>query len=229
MMIDYSFSKAYNTFPAVYDTIRSDFIYNLSHLLKSSFKLEDSAARMIARCLYGKMDNDVLFYHKHTHILSMLQFAQEHRIELNPIEHLAVWFHDCVYFPKAQNGYNETESANFAQTLLAPYISFAYVHMVCGYIRDTAQYSNYQWLDSLKILDLDLCTFAFDYDNFKYVQELIAKEFAPYYDEHEIKSGTQSLFRAFLSRPSIYRTKFFQSSFEEKATTNLLDWISDDG
>lgn len=168
----FNFARATNTERAM---VEHDFIQNLSTLLK---KLHNPSALTIAETLFARMSDPKLFYHTPIHILAILQFASVHNIRLAWWEELAVWFHDSVYVPNAKSGVNEWASSKFMEAMLGPFIAnqrLTWIAMAIGYTSCHLSAGLPSQFDI--ILDLDLCSFLFEYPGRDLASNCVLLEF----------------------------------------------------
>jgi len=185
-----------------------------------------------------------LRYHTPVHVLSMFQFHKKILDEgagdvydLTPAEQLAIWFHDSVYVPGAGEGENEYNSVTFMNAMMQPFIKdkdqLAHASELIG---ETAYHMTNQELMKEEdtdnawavIMDLDLCSFCFEYEDFSRISGLVGKEYEGIYPPEEYEAGRKKFFEQMLAKGFIYRTPFFRQRFEEKAKENLTRAISPD-
>jgi len=205
-------------------TTQNDFINNLSMLL-DEFRVPASTAESIAYSLLMRMGDTRLHYHTPVHILGIFQFCQEQAEDapkLNILQELALWFHDAIYIPDAQHGLNECQSADFAISLLKMWLPQDADLEVRRHIIATASHTTslpYPTTDE-HILDLDIWNFSSSFENFMCMGELIRQEFKHVSDE-DFQKGRLSFMKQMQDKPSIYRTPYFKTHYEEAARKNI--------
>mgnify|MGYP005853964587 CR=1 FL=1 len=203
--------------------LESDFVSALGAILLPSIgSVAVPSGRAVAACLYQRMSDPALHYHTPLHILSMLSFAQDHGIELEPWQELAVWFHDAVYWPAAPHGENEHNSAIFMHALLSSVVKADVLDRAAAAIEATALHDHAE-VDPLHhwILDLDLCNFAWDRPNYAAASQNVAREFCSLVGPERYRTGRREFLSTMLSKGTFYRTALFQSRFEAAARANL--------
>ena len=160
-------------------------------------------------------------YHTFDHVTAFLRHldrSSDDAGQLKLIE-LALWYHDVIYDPKAQD--NEERSAQFAvQELSLLGISDADLTRVRRLIEVTRHPSVPKDDDEALLLDIDLAILGAP---------------APHYDRYEMDvrqeyswvpsplycAGRSKLLTSFLAEPAIYRTPAFLASHEEQARENM--------
>lgn len=203
-----------------------DFLH-LAIFLRDRFKMPDPTALAVTNCLFARMSDARLHYHTPVHVLSMLQTLYENRDDLKDFNEgmeLAIWFHDAIYLPGAKHGLSEELSAAFMKTLLDPYVDDKTMSWADNAVTITAQYEsptigNHRYET---MMDLDLCSLSWDWENYKAAGDCIEKEFVPLVcTKEQFMKGRLGFLQSLLSRKSIYRSDFFREKFEKKARENL--------
>jgi len=208
--------------------MQGDFVGNLEGLLGENWRVPTSTGRAIAACLYERMSDQSLFYHTPLHVLSMLDFGRENGIVLRPWEELAVWFHDAIYEPAAQAGRNEESSALFMRALLRSLVPDDVLDKAEAGILATARYEAENVEAEFEvILDLDLCRFAWDWENHRAASENIGREFVPIFGEERYRAGRKAFLEKMLRRGSLYRSAVFRARFEEAARRNMEKGVAE--
>lgn len=200
---------------------KDTFIYSLSDFL-NTLGVKVTTSLSIARCLYERMSDLDLYYHNFIHPLALFSFAEQNNIKLNESEILAVWFHDAIYVPGARMGNNEQLSADFLGCMLEPILGSTRIDLAQKIIRQTSNFLNQEVQNYSKlVMDLDLSSFAFDYNKFVRVQELVAKELGG------SKQDAIKFYNMLMTgRSSIFRTATF-SKFEDQAHININRFIKE--
>lgn len=210
--------------------VRQDFTKGLVSFLKTHFSLKYPAGLAVANLLYEKMNVPNLHYHTPIHVLSLFQFYYDHfETPLNPEEELALWFHDSVYLPGSIT--NESDSVMFMHTVLGLFISdpkeMDIITKAGVVILDTAKHLKGEiGLESELVLDLDLSSFAYSYEQFKEVGDMVRREFYTISDE-DFLAGRRKFMQQMLEKGFIYRTKSMVQLFEQKAQENIEKFLAE--
>lgn len=228
--VKYGLSLNYEEFPSINDNkmhcrlIENDFIANLATFLNDHMHIQWCTANATAKCLFAKMSDTALHYHTHAHVLSMLQFTQDHPdyfTSFDESDYAAIWFHDAIYKPSARQSENEYHSVQFTDGLLGPYIQRHAMNRIKEKIISTAFYNkNYNY--NLLLLDLDLCALSFEFDNFRKIQKLVVAEHNQY--AYPLGDGQRKFLAELYDRPEIYRTEQFKPH-EQLARSNIKRYI----
>ncbi len=174
----------------------------------------------VGRALLSSYSDPKRFYHNQVHLANCLHqwgifretmpFASDTR--------LAIWFHDAIYIP--QNEDNEERSADWAGSVLRPYLTEKNLNRVISLILAT-KHNGTGTDDAEWILDIDLSILGSNWDVFLSYEEGIRKEFS-YLKPEQYREGRKKVLSSLLSRsPNIYSTPNFRSLLEEKAEVNL--------
>lgn len=203
----------YTSYPRPLKKHRDTFIYGLMDDLVE-YGLKSSVARSVAGAVCELMSRDDLYYHNYIHPLAMFDFARKNGIELSLSDRLAVWFHDVVYIQGAKD--NESRSSDVFSALI-PEINQPARREIIYTIDETACFlDETKFLNgsNLKILDLDLHSFALPYENFKHCAQLVQKELGT------TPQQSIAFYDLLLKRAPIFRTQEF-SRFEQTALDNI--------
>lgn len=201
------------------------FVGDCAKFLNQTYNIYLDAAYAIAHCLFARMNDFRLHYHTPIHILSIFDFAREHKISLQHHETLAIWFHDAIYEPTNKN--NEERSTDFMIALVSEYIPYEKYSAAANIIEDTARHLEpLQYNSSDLVLDLDISNFACDCVEHLTANEAIRREFSQYSDLEFLK-GRLDFLQKFLAKGFIYRTPIFKEKFETKAITNIQEDIEE--
>lgn len=219
-----------------FSVIGEKFITDAKEFLVS-INVDSAIAESVGKCLFNSMFTNKTYYHTPFHVLSMLYFAEMRKSEfkLENYEKLAIFFHDAIYRPGAKD--NEKKSAMFMNSLLS-YKDFApldnilwkatfIIETTAKHLEDNEFLPNYVF----NIMDLDLMGFCSSPENFKIQNALIMKEFCqpdvPGYgcSLKEYYEGRLKFMKALNARKTIYRTKYFQDTFEALARHNIKNEI----
>jgi predicted metal-dependent HD superfamily phosphohydrolase len=234
------FTIDYSPFFNIHDCVNSvplhDFTTNLTDLLRD-MGCDPYYADSISLSLYHSMFHDKVYYHTPIHILYMLYFAQENKIELQNYEKLAIFFHDAIYRPGSKM--NENSSIAFMEALLKETGISGNVMINAGFIidatsahlREDSGVDQKAWL----VMDLDLAGFAAAPKPYNLQNKMIEMEFC----QPKIKNygcslevflqGRMAFLKALKQRTSIYRTELFKTTLnmEVKAQANLDNQINE--
>lgn len=136
----------------------------------------------------------------------------------------AIWFHDCVYDPKAPRHQNESDSANLAfSTLWAQGDIYRQIATnVADIILATQEHFDAPMNNATinVFLDLDLCILGADKDTYKKYAENIRKEYS-HVSRKDYIEGRTKLLKNWNSRPQLFRTVYFVNKYEKAARENI--------
>lgn len=176
--------------------------------------------------LFTSMTYDKLKYHTAAHILTILDFAAQNNIELTKCEEYAIWFHDAIYFLGRPHGENELASARFFKCF-APALEISHVESmaISNFIIGTKDFlistdelsQNGPSFNSLKVMDLDLCSFAMPYEDFDFLRQRVQEELGTTNEQ------TAGFYKLLLARGPIFRTL---TQFEDQAQSNIKRFLS---
>lgn len=167
-------------------------------------------------------------YHSMQHILECLQHFDQIRIQLQQpsLVELALWFHDAVYDPKAQD--NEQQSATLCQQLCADFLTAAQLETVSRWILATRQHHPGNEPDLNALLDIDLAILAAPPVRFAEYQQQIRQEYA--WVEHRLyQHKRRAVLAQFYQMQPLYQTRYFQQHHEAQAKHNLAQALSATG
>jgi len=161
-------------------------------------------------------------YHTEHHIRAMLSLFAPVRHEAHDAQALeaAIWFHDAVYDPKADD--NEARSAALAraQLVLAAW-PIDRVERVCTLIEYTATHDIPPGdVDAALLMDLDLSILGAPPATYDAYTTQIRAEYA-HVPDPAFKAGRLGFIRHMQARPHIYQTHTFRARFETRARANL--------
>lgn len=214
---------------ALINKVKREFVESLMFFITSYFDCRKSDALRIAKGLYYQMSWSCLHYHSPMHILAILSFAEHNNISLEPWEELAIWFHDAVYRPKAEEGYNESQSSWFMRSVLPKGLNLtdnSMVNQSFNAIQDTSLFLNLADVKEKhhKILDLDLYCFSLSWSAYLAHHKCLEMEFvdATFISVRAFKLGRIRLLAQLSERgDTIYRTNEFIQKWEYKAQSNI--------
>jgi predicted metal-dependent HD superfamily phosphohydrolase len=191
----------------------------------------------VSHTLFASMVHDKVHYHTPVHVLYLLAFAQENKVELQNWEKLAIFFHDAIYRPGAKINNNEHSSASLLEVLLNDTgVEREDILDACSAIHQTANHLS----DDIKekywnVMDLDLSGFAANPSPFNLQNQLIEKEFRQAnkknygYTLEQFLTGRIEFLTNLKKRKSLYHTELFKTTLrmEEKAQINLDNQIKE--
>jgi predicted metal-dependent HD superfamily phosphohydrolase len=161
-------------------------------------------------------------YHDRRHLEECLeQLAAARHLLRRPDEaEAAIWFHDAVYDPRADD--NEERSADLADDLLGTAgASTEDLAEIRRLILATGHRGGRNPQDDAAVVtDVDLSIFGSDPARFDEYERDIRREYA-FATEADFRRRRAQILEAFLARPSIYATRWFIERLEAKARANL--------
>jgi predicted metal-dependent HD superfamily phosphohydrolase len=134
---------------------------------------------------------------------------------------LALWFHDAVYDPRAQD--NEEASARLAaEWAVRLGMAEPSVRAVRRFVLSTrhATLEKGPAGDEALLADIDLAVLGRPSRQYRSYARRIRSEYA-WMPEPEYRAGRAALLAAFLRRPSLYRSAAFRRRYERRARRNL--------
>ena len=160
-------------------------------------------------------------YHTAAHIADcLLQLDLHHELAQSPDQvEAALWFHDAVYVPSAQD--NEARSARLAETALTDAgVRLEVARRVAELILTTRHTAIPQDPDARLLCDIDLSILGRDPAGFEQFEQQIRQEYARI-PELLYRHGRSRILSGFLQRDSIYQTPTFVAEYESQARRNL--------
>ncbi len=160
--------------------------------------------------------------HYHTlehiaHALALFDGARARVVDADAAE-LAVWLHDFVYDPRAND--NEAHSATHAARVLDDGgVPSRVADRVTALIMATCHRSPPEDHDARYVVDADLSILGGTPAEFDRYERQVRLEYA-FRTESEWRQGRSRILRAFLDRPRIFLTSEFDR-FESQARANL--------
>lgn len=122
---------------------------------------------------------------------------------------LALWFHDAVYRPRATD--NEKRSADLVRLISA---------RAAELVLATRHAAPPEDPDAEFVVDVDLAILGQPADRFNRYEAEIRREYA-WVPGFLFRRKRAAVLRAFLERPSIFRTPWFRNRYETAARVNL--------
>ncbi|MCB1209799.1 MAG: hypothetical protein KDK97_10750, partial [Verrucomicrobiales bacterium] len=137
---------------------------------------------------------------------------------------LALWFHDAIYVPGAEN--NEEESARIAELCLNQ--AEAHQTLIASIKRLILATKNHQddgQEDAKWLIDIDLAILGQSQDRVAEYERQIRKEY-DFVTEDLYREKRIEILEGFLRRPRLYQTDYFYRRLEQQARSNLQGLIS---
>ncbi len=132
---------------------------------------------------------------------------------------VALWFHDAVYDPRAQD--NEIQSARWArQALAAAHLSGEAVSHIDALIMATRHSIPPRTPDERLLVDVDLAILESAPARFAEYEAQICEEYG-WIPDAQFRDRRAALLGEFLGRPAIYGTEHFHRRLEARARQNL--------
>ena len=175
--------------------------------------------RMLARCYMEPARH----YHTLTHVrrcLRHLDLARDSIPEPDAVE-LALWFHDVIFVPGAQD--NEQRSADWFRRQAGERIRAC--DRICAMILATTHSGIAAELDTRFVCDIDLAVLGASRSRFREDGRRLRAE-RPDLDDRAYDLHERTILRGLLVRPRIYLTDFFYARCETRARRNLSWWLS---
>jgi predicted metal-dependent HD superfamily phosphohydrolase len=170
----------------------------------------------------GQYRSEARAYHTPRHLEECLeQFDAARGLFRRPDEaEAAIWFHDAIYDPHADD--NEEESANLADRLLGRAgVATEFLAEIRRLILATGHRGvRIPGDDSSLVTDIDLVIFGADPARFDQYERDIRREYA-FAAEDEFRRRRAQILESFLARPAIYAVPVFAERYEERARANL--------
>lgn len=164
------------------------------------------------------------YYHNLDHLVEMFRTAGRlATITDDPAPlHLAIWFHDAVYDPRAKD--NEYRSADLAEILLAPVgVPQSALDRVKQLVMATAHLAYNRPpgdRETAVLLDADLAILGADEERYRNYAVAVRNEYA-WVPDPEYRAGRAKVLEHFLSRPRIFWTETMFAEGEQTARANL--------
>lgn len=165
-------------------------------------------------------------YHTLQHLAECLAHFDKVRalVEQPTAVELALWGHDVIYEPPRND--NEEASAQWTRQLLQEVeASPALVERVTELIRLTKHSTAPDDQDGAFLLDIDLAILGAPPERFAEYEQQVRQEYS-WVAWPAFCTGRAAILRAFLQRPTIYRTVYFRTRLETQARANLAASIA---
>lgn len=163
--------------------------------------------------------------HRHYHTAAHIDACLNHFDKVKSLAQapavleMALWFHDAVY--QTQSNQNEQDSADWAVYFLQNSgVAADPCHQVHHLIMATAAHTTHADPDTALMIDIDLAILGQDTQTFANFETQIRQEYAwvPVADYCRRRS---QILEAFVQRPPLYQTAYFQERYEAIARSNL--------
>ncbi|MGI9303788.1 MAG: HD domain-containing protein [Gammaproteobacteria bacterium] len=151
------------------------------------------------------------------HALEQFDAAASLAHEPDAIE-LALWFHDAVYDPRAND--NEARSAALFMATSRGQLPDALRCAVYDLIMITRHTDLPTSRDEELIVDIDLSSFGLPWEDYKRDGEAVREEYAHVAD-NRFHAGRSKFLRQLLKRPHFCFTEFFRARHEDIARRNI--------
>lgn len=184
------------------------------------YLLSSSVAHSIYACLVEAYQEPQRAYHSLQHINECMALLHqvEHLLEDAFAVELALWFHDAVYDPQAQN--NEAQSAVLMQQMCQPFLNLEQMNKITIWILATAQHQASEDADLNILLDIDLAILGTDELRFTEYEQQIRTEYN-WVDAQIYQQKRAAVLRHFYELQPIYQTPYFYERLEIQAKFNL--------
>ena len=158
-------------------------------------------------------------YHNLEHITRMLTRAEDIWVRLTDQQVLAIWYHDAIYDPKAED--NEEQSALIFETHAQESGMDAQdIQLIKSIIIDTkTHYATSR--ESVYVLDLDLLGLADPYEQYVETGKKIRQEYSHLTDS-QWRTGRRKFLTRMLARNSIFNDPFIRRFFDDQARQNMM-------
>lgn len=164
-------------------------------------------------------------YHTLDHLAEMFRIAARlgSMTDDTAAVEIAIWFHDAVYEPFAQD--NEARSASLATELLKPLgVPLEVLERVAQLVNATAHVAAGPIAEDREtaiLLDADLAILGAEEPQYRKYSVDIRKEYSAV-PEVMYRAGRIKILEGFLERPRIYRTELMHRERDDQARANLF-------
>lgn len=175
------------------------------------------------KALYG---DDGRHHHGWPHILHMRGLALLHAHLIANLEAVLamIAFHDAIYDSRRRD--NEKRSSDLARETLHGLVPDDTLDLICAGIEATEKHLVPEGLpdawqrDIAFLLDFDLAILGTGEEEFDAFDRKVRLEYE-WVDDEAWRIGRAAVMRSFAGRPTIYFTKEFRDSHEDKARKNI--------
>lgn len=160
-------------------------------------------------------------HHTFGHVTDMLAFAATREPGDWKVVAGAILYHDIVYHPEAEPGWNEQQSAWLAKEELAPYLTPEQLEKVVEYILATAEHEmTVDDPDLALFLDADMAVLGAEPETYDRYAANIREEYGHVPDDL-YRPGRTAVLQGFLDREHIYCTQSVREELEDRARENI--------
>lgn len=160
-------------------------------------------------------------YHTLQHLTECFaKLVESRQLAEHPHEiELALWFHDAVYDVRGQD--NEERSAAWAEEVaLRAGLSVRVAAGIRGLIMATKHDAIPESNDGRLLVDIDLAILGAPVERFDEYERQVRQEYS-WVPDALFRGKRREILEAFLARPRIFSTDYFQSKYEAQARANL--------
>lgn len=160
-------------------------------------------------------------YHTRQHLRECFEHLEDARALARalPEIQIALWFHDAIYDPRAQD--NEERSAEWASgALLEADVPPAVASRVRALVLATRHAAIPEHADAQLLVDVDLAILGAVPARFSEYEQQIRVEYA-WVPDDAFRRARAGVLRGFLSRPHVFGTASFRERLEAPARANL--------
>lgn len=163
-------------------------------------------------------------YHTLQHLDECLSLLDRHSCERADLIEMALWFHDAVYDPQAND--NEERSAELARSALSESgLASTAITEVQRLIMLTKSHQPGVGLDDPLLIDIDLAILGQSEERFAEYERQIRHEYS-WVPDQIYRAKRVEVLAAFLQRQDIFLTRQFHELFEARARANLCQLIA---
>jgi predicted metal-dependent HD superfamily phosphohydrolase len=136
---------------------------------------------------------------------------------------MAVWFHDAIYDPRAQD--NEQKSAELFVRLADGDFEPAFAREVNELILVTRHDKPPDTKAEKLVVDVDLSSFGLPWEDFTRDSDAVRQEYA-HLPDHRFHRYQVRFMSSLLARPSLYGTGYFREHYEVAARSNIRRYLA---
>ncbi|MEM7562350.1 MAG: hypothetical protein AAF353_04770 [Pseudomonadota bacterium] len=199
-----------------------DGLNRFSKLWQSSLlpQAPDQSEQIYAR-LAAAYSEPHRYYHTMDHInycLGQLDLCRSEVDNADAIE-MAIWFHDVIYQPGNPDDERQSAAlyADLAKGVHSDHFISQVYEMIIATIHDG---ESLQHSDNKYMVDIDLSSFALDWDAFVQDSENLRLE-NPHVEAGEYQRRQKKFRESLLARERFFYTDFFHQRYEQQARKNL--------
>lgn len=165
-------------------------------------------------------------YHGWNHLRHCIgQFDRVRALAEDPgAVEIALWFHDAVYVPGAQQ--NERRSAELFRSAACGQFLDTFVDRVCAFTLLTRHAEAPREPDGRLVVDIDLSSLALGWEAFQRDSANIRDEQRAVPDS-EFYPAQARFLNSLLNRPRIFHSEFFHDRYEQTARRNIARLLAE--